>query len=70
MGFGGVLEVLLWYVAMFLGGDNKGKMSEKKKKKLLEKIVVEQLKIVGFHLPNGGIGNAEKIGEGYNFVNS
>jgi hypothetical protein len=31
---------------------------------------MEQLKVVGFHLPNGGIGHVEKIGEGYNFVNS
>jgi hypothetical protein len=40
------------------------------RKKLLEKIVSEQLKVVGFHLPNGGIGHVEKIAAGYNFVNS
>ena len=39
------------------------------RKKLLEKIVSDQLKVVGFHLPNGGIGNVERKGTGYEFVN-
>jgi len=39
------------------------------RKKLLEKIVSDQLKVVGFHLPNGGIGNVERKGTGYKFVN-
>ena len=39
------------------------------RKKLLEKIVSDQLKVVGFHLPNGGIGNVERKGTGYEFFN-
>ena len=52
------------------GLDQDPNLAAKTRKKLLEKIVFEQLKIVGFHLPNGGIGHVEKIGEGFNFVNS
>ena len=52
------------------GLDQDPNLAAETRKKLLEKIVFEQLKIVGFHLPNGGIGHVEKIGEGYNFVNS
>jgi len=53
-----------------VGLDQDPNLAAETRKKLLEKIVFEQLKIVGFHLPNGGIGHVEKIGEGYNFVNS
>ena len=52
------------------GLDQDPNLAADTRKKLLEKIVLEQLKVVGFHLPNGGIGHVEKIGEGYNFVNS
>ena len=52
------------------GLDQAPNLAADTRKKLLEKIVSEQLKIVGFHLPNGGIGHVEKVGEGYNFVNS
>ena len=52
------------------GLDQDPNLAAETRKKLLEKIVFEQLKIIGFHLPNGGIGHVEKIGEGYNFVNS
>ena len=52
------------------GLDQDPNLAAETRKKLLEKIVFEQVKIVGFHLPNGGIGHVEKIGEGYNFVNS
>ncbi len=52
------------------GLDQDPNLAADTRKNLLEKIVLEQLKVVGFHLPNGGIGHVEKIGEGYNFVNS
>ena len=52
------------------GLDQDPNLAADTRKKLLEKIVSEQLKVVGFHLPNGGIGHVEKIGSGYNFVNS
>jgi hypothetical protein len=52
------------------GLDQDPNLAADTRKKLLEKIVLEQLKVIGFHLPNGGIGHVEKIGAGYNFVNS
>ena len=52
------------------GLDQNPNLAADTRKKLLEKIVLEQLKVVGFHLPNGGIGHVDKIEEGYNFVNS
>jgi glyoxylase-like metal-dependent hydrolase (beta-lactamase superfamily II) len=52
------------------GLDQDPNLAADTRKKLLEKIVSEQLKVVGFHLPNGGIGHVEKIAAGYNFVNS
>lgn len=35
---------------------------------LLDQISHEQMKIVGFHLPNGGIGRVEKTGSAYKFI--
>ena len=52
------------------GLDQDPKLAADTRKKLLDKIVSEQSKVVGFHLPNGGIGQVEKIGKGYNFVNT
>tara|TARA_B100001057_G_scaffold442096_1_gene477201 strand:- start:564 stop:1475 length:912 start_codon:yes stop_codon:yes gene_type:complete len=52
------------------GLDQDPNLAADTRKKLLEKIVLEQLKVVGFHLPNGGIGTAERKGTGYNFVNN
>jgi hypothetical protein len=52
------------------GLDQDPNLAADTRKKLLEKIVLEHLKVVGFHLPNGGIGHVEKIVAGYNFVNS
>ena len=54
------------------GLDQDPKLAADTRKRLLEKIVSEQSKVVGFHLPNGGIGqgHVEKLGEGYKFINS
>ena len=52
------------------GLDQDPKQAADTRKRLLEKIVSEQSKVVGFHLPNGGIGHVEKLGEGYKFINS
>ena len=52
------------------GLDQDPKLAADTRKKLLDKIVSEKPKVVGFHLPNGGIGHVEKLGEGYKFINS
>ncbi|MEP3329479.1 MBL fold metallo-hydrolase [Sedimentitalea sp.] len=38
------------------------------RKSLLDHVSHEQMKIVGFHLPNGGIGRVEKTGSAYRFI--
>jgi len=35
---------------------------------LFDRLTSETMSLVGFHLPNGGIGRAEKDGDGYRFV--
>ena len=35
---------------------------------LLDRLASEQMQLIGFHLPGGGIGHAERDGEGYRFV--
>jgi hypothetical protein len=35
---------------------------------LLDQLANEQMTLIGFHLPGGGIGRAEKDGDGYRFV--
>ena len=35
---------------------------------LLERIVADDLKIAGFHLPGGGIGRVERAGQEYRFL--
>lgn len=38
------------------------------RKSLLDHVSDEQMKIVGFHLPDGGIGRVEKTGSAYRFI--
>ena len=35
---------------------------------LFDRIVADQMQIIGFHLPNGGMGRVEAAEEGYRFV--
>ncbi|MFP1644923.1 MBL fold metallo-hydrolase [Pontitalea aquivivens] len=36
--------------------------------KLLDQLAAEQMRIVGFHLPDGGLGRVERAGDAYRFV--
>ena len=36
--------------------------------RLLDRLATEQMTLVGFHLPGGGIGRTERTGDGYRFV--
>ncbi|MFC6585082.1 hypothetical protein [Sulfitobacter aestuariivivens] len=38
------------------------------RKVLFDRLTAEDLTMVGFHLPGGGIGRAEAAGDGYQFV--
>jgi glyoxylase-like metal-dependent hydrolase (beta-lactamase superfamily II) len=38
--------------------------------RLLDRLASEQITLVGYHLPDGGIGRAERSGDGYRFIAS
>lgn len=50
------------------GADQDGGTAVATRKKLFDRLVNEQMRLVGFHLPEGGIGRAEKHGDSYRFV--
>ena len=50
------------------GLDQDPQLAAQTRKDLLEKIMIERMKLVGFHLPNGGIGKVEREADGYNFI--
>jgi glyoxylase-like metal-dependent hydrolase (beta-lactamase superfamily II) len=35
---------------------------------LFDRAMANQMKLIGFHLPNGGIGHAERLGDAYTFI--
>lgn len=51
-----------------LGSDQNPEVAASTRGVILDRLVSEQMAVVGFHLPDGGIGRAEKEGEGYRFV--
>ena len=52
-----------------LGGlDQDPKLAARTRKTLLRKLTSENMGLVGFHLPNGGIGKVEPADVGYKFV--
>ena len=54
----------------WLGGlDQDPKLAAKTTKALLQKLTSEEMGLVGFHLPNGGIGKEEPTDVDYKFVN-
>lgn len=52
------------------GSDQDGDMAAGTRKVLFDRITSEQMQIVGFHLPQGGLGRVDKDKEGYVFVPS
>ena len=50
------------------GSDQDGDLAIKTRNMLLDRLSSEQMDLIGFHLPNGGIGRAEKTADGYTFV--
>lgn len=53
-----------WYS----GTDQDPQAAAATRNSLLDQISHEQMKIIGFHLPNGGIGRVEKTGSAYKFI--
>jgi glyoxylase-like metal-dependent hydrolase (beta-lactamase superfamily II) len=50
------------------GSDQNPEMGVTTRLGLLDQLANEQMTLIGFHLPGGGIGRAEKDGDGYRFV--
>ncbi|MEL7098878.1 MAG: MBL fold metallo-hydrolase [Pseudomonadota bacterium] len=61
-------HVALRKPAWISGSDQDGQMAADTRASLLERITAEQMQVVGFHLPGGGLGRIEAASEGFTFV--
>lgn len=50
------------------GSDQDGAMGVKSRKMLMDRMAAEQMAIIGFHLPGGGMGRVEAMDGAYRFV--
>ena len=50
------------------GADQDAGLAAKSRKMLLDRITAENMRLVGFHLPGGGIGRSETLDGGFRFV--
>lgn len=50
------------------GSDQDGDMAAATRKRLFDRLMSEQMQIVGFHLPQGGMGRVDRDAEGYVFL--
>lgn len=50
------------------GADQDKDLGAKTRMMLLDRLASEQMTLIGFHLPDGGIGRVESKGDGYQFV--
>lgn len=53
-----------WYS----GADQDPQTAAATRSLLLDQLAAEQMKVIGFHLPDGGIGRVEKTGSAYRFI--
>lgn len=52
------------------GSDQDPQTAATSRVRLLDRLATEQMRLVGYHLPDGGIGRAERAGDAYRFVAS
>jgi hypothetical protein len=50
------------------GSDQDAPLAVSTRKMLFDRLTAEKLAMIGFHLPDGGIGRADVDGDGYRFV--
>lgn len=50
------------------GSDQDGQMAAATRLSLLDQLATDRMRLIGYHLPNGGVGRAERQGDGYVFV--
>ena len=51
-----------------VGSDQDPQTAAATRLRLLDQLASEQMRLIGYHLPGGGIGRAERSGSGYRFV--
>jgi len=54
--------------AWHAGSDQDPQMGASTRTSLLDQLTHEQMRFIGYHLPGGGLGRAEKRDDGYVFV--
>lgn len=50
------------------GSDQDATLGAQTRKKLLDRLATDKMRIIGYHLPNGGIGHVERKDKAYQFV--
>ena len=50
------------------GSDQDGDMAAATRQMLFDRIMADQMQVVGFHLPQGGMGRVDRAPEGFVFV--
>lgn len=50
------------------GGDQDADLGAATRKALLDQLAQDKMQLIGFHLPGGGIGRAERNGDSYRFI--
>lgn len=50
------------------GADQDGEQGAKTRMRLLDQLATDQIALLGFHLPDGGLGGVERAGDSYRFV--
>jgi glyoxylase-like metal-dependent hydrolase (beta-lactamase superfamily II) len=50
------------------GADQNGHLGVQTRMRLLDRLVADDIALLGFHLPHGGLGRVERDGEAYRFV--
>lgn len=50
------------------GSDQDGEMAAATRLRLFDKITADKMRVIGFHLPGGGLGHADAQGDGFVFV--
>jgi hypothetical protein len=56
------------YPEIATGADQDGDRAVASRKQMLDRLASEKLSFIGYHLPNGGRGRAERVGSAYRFV--
>lgn len=51
-----------------IGTDQEPETAAKTRKRLLDMLAQDNIRLIGYHFPNGGVGRVERLGDGFIFV--